>query len=230
MSVALLVMTDGRGHCLERTIKCFGDMVTGPITARVIHDDSGDPAYRSWLLDQFPAYHVISTPGRSGFGGAIRSAWRHVGTLPQPYVLHLEDDFEFRRPVDLSDLASLLEARPYLSQVAFRRQAWGPEERAVGGFIEQHPDAYTEHHDGEYAWLEHSLFFTSNPCLYRRQIIDVGWPEGERSEGHWGLKLRSRGLPWGISGNDVRSAFWGSLEDGRDWVWHIGDERVGTGY
>jgi hypothetical protein len=90
--ILLVVMTDGRRECIERTI---------------------------------PSFDVFSHPdGRQGFGGAIRFAWELVRWLPggDRFVLHLEDDFVFRRPVDLMAMAHVLDDEPHLVQLALRRQ------------------------------------------------------------------------------------------------------------
>ena len=229
MSVALLVMTDGRRDYLTQTLERFDEIVTGAITCRVIHDDSGDPLYRQWLRDTFPAYDVIGTPARSGFAGAMQSAWRHAEHLAERYILHLEDDFLFTRPVDLTEPASMLDSRPYLAQLAFRRQPWGAEVKH-GGFMAMAPDLYTEHTDGERSWVETTRNYTTNPSLHRRELCTTAWPDGEHTEGRYGFQLREHGLPWGVAGEDVRFGFWGSMDAGRDWVWHIGETRAGTGY
>ena len=232
MTLALLVMTDGRAECIARTIpSAEANLVGVDNVMRVIHSDAGDPAYDRWLRREFPAFELVSTPGRSGFGGAIRSAWAHLlGLANVTHVFHLEDDFVFTRPVNVALMARLLDEHPHLAQMALRRQAWSPQEKAAGGFIEQNPGAYVERTDGWVWWLEHCLFFTTNPSLYRRDLMTVGWPDGDQSEGHFGFRLREVGLPWGVPGDEVRMAFLGSMADGRDWVWHIGDQRVGTGY
>lgn len=228
--IVLLVMTDGRQDCITRTLERFDEMVTGPITWRIIHDDSGDSAYRRWLAATYPDYELVTTPGRSGFGGAIRSAWRYLTDhATEPWVLHVEDDFLFTRPVDLGDLVALSEDQPHLAQVAFRRQAWGAE-IPHGGFMGMAPDWYREHNDGKRSWVETVRNYTTNPSLYRRELCSTGWPDGQHSEGHFGFRLRERGLPWGVPGAEVRFGFWGSMAEGKDWVWHIGDVRVGTGY
>ena len=225
--ILLLVMTDGRRSCIERTLASAHERLRGPISRRIIHDDSADPTYRAWLLRTFPDFEVVSTGRRSGFGGAIRSAWSHLArTADQDvakYVFHLEDDFVFRRDVDVTLMAGVLAAQPRLVQLALRRQPWNDAERAAGGIVEQHPTAYTEVKvDARTAWLEHRLFFTTNPSLYRRSLTWRGWPEGSHSEGRFGIKLLEE-LP------DARFAFWGTRDSG-EWVEHIGDVRTGIGY
>lgn len=221
--IDLLVMTDGR-DTIYQTIPSAEAFLAGPISSRTIHDDSGDPANAAKLRRVFPDWTVVSTPGRSGFGGAIRSAWQYLReNTSAPYIFHLEDDFTFRRRVELVPMAAVLDLRPHLAQLALRRQPWNAEEQSAGGIVELHPDAYTEEEAGGSRWLEHSLFFTTNPSLYRRTLITgAAWPEGHDSEGRFGFELRA-------DDPDVRFGYWGARNSG-EWVTHIGNVRNGIGY
>lgn len=225
--IILLVITDGRRDCIERTIPSALEHLQGPITTRLIYDDSGDVDHWWWLANRFAddGFEMVSPPGdRRGFGGAIRHVWSAIteqGT--DPFVFHLEDDFTFDRHVPLLAMASVLEQRPHLAQLALRRQPWNPNEVAAGGIVEQHPDDYLEHEDGlGRRWLEHGRFFTTNPSLYRRSLCEVGWPDGPHSEGHFGLGLLA-------ADPATRFGYWGARTD-PPWVTHIGHQRVGTGY
>lgn len=223
--ICLLVMTDGRRHLLTQTLASLEAMLSGPITRRIIHDDSGDPAYAAWLAATFGGgYQLVTTPARSGFGGAIRSAWQAVaGAVTEQWVFATEDDFLFTRPVDLGDLAAVLEPRPLLAQMALRRQAWNDAERAAGGVVEANPAAFTDHTDSDgRAWLEHQAFWTTNPSLHRTDMCRLSWPTGEHSEGRFTRYLLDR-QP------DVRFGYWGARGSG-EWIHHIGVERAGYGY
>jgi hypothetical protein len=228
--ICLLVITDGRRDCIQQTIPSALAMLEGPVTRRVLYDDSGDPDHRAWLATEFPTFELIWHPeGRQGFGGAIRTAWTHLAHAPERYVAHVEDDFTFNAPVPLCGMVQILQAHPHLVQVALRRQPWNEHERLAGGIVEQHPDAYTEHHLGKYAWLEHRQFFTTNPCVYRRTLCQAGeWPEGSQSEGHFTHHLLRNGSPE-VDAEHVRFAFWGARDSGEA-VTHIGHQRVGVGY
>lgn len=213
-----LVMTDGRAECLKRTFNSVAGQVSG-VDRWVIHDDSGDVDYRRWLIDTFTAAEVVSTHGRSGFGGAIRSAWTHLtaaGTTG--HVFHLEDDFTFNRPVDLADLVTVLDHHPHLAQIALLRQAWNPQEKAAGGIIQLNPGDFTPRETLGVPWLEHRRFFTTNPCLYRADLMSREWPTGDQSEGRFGLDLVRTGWAFAVAGH------------GEEWVTHIGDTRAGVGY
>ncbi len=222
--IALLVMTDGRDHIFT-TIPSAMAYLSGPISERWIHDDSGDPVVADRLARVFPDWQIISTPGRSGFGGAIRSAWSTLAEVSEAdYVFHLEDDFSFARPVDLVDMVGILERNPRLVNLALRRQPWNAEEIAAGGIVEQHPADYAERLDrgAAHPWLEHRRFFTTNPGLYRRSLLlENEWPDGERSEGRFSLAL--------LEDPDLRFGYYGSRASG-EWVHHDGNVRAGKGY
>ncbi len=222
--IALLVMTDGRDDTLHETLASFAANVSGPISERWIHDDTGDWRHAAELAERYPEFDVIETEGRSGFGGAIRNAWETLDRLSVArFVFHLEDDFTFTRPADLGDLADVLDLYPHLAQIAYRRQAWNDAERAAGGVIEQHPEDYTEQRAGALGpWLEHRRFFTTNPSLYRAELRQRRWPQGAESEGRFGVSLFA-------DNPATRCAFWGARTDPPA-VHHIGAERVGTGY
>lgn len=217
--IVLLVMTDGR-DTIVATIDSFRQQVTGPITHRVIHDDSDNQEYRHFLVETFPDFEVIGGR-RTGFGGAISRAWRHVRQLPVDWVFHVEDDFTFNRHIDLTELAGVLTGNPRIVQMALRRQPWAREEAEAGGIVEQFPESYSDCTDGEHHWLEHRRFFTTNPSLYHRNLCDRGWPHGPHSEGRFSADV--------MADPDATSAYWGCRESG-EWVTHIGNERVGRGY
>jgi hypothetical protein len=215
-------MTDGRGDCLRRSIDTFHHL-KGPISVRVIHDDSGDPAYAAWLWAEYGDDWVIHSTGtRSGFAGAYRSAWTWLLEHDRnDWILQTEDDFLIGRDADLAAMVKVLNSHPKLAQLALRRQAWNPMEIAAGGIVEQHPDDYTDVTSPDGEWLEHRRFWTTNPSLFHRRMLHRGWPDGPHSEGHFGIGL--------FTDTDMVCGFWGSRDSG-EWVEHIGSHRVGSGY
>lgn len=223
LAVDLLTITDGRGQLLERSIAAAREQLRGAWFTCWLYDDSGDPAYRAWLVDRFPEFEVFWHPaGRQGFGGAIRYAWQHLRDHASgAAIFHLEDDFVLTRRVDVDDMAEVLRADPCLAQLALRRQPWNDAERAAGGIVEQHQADFVEVRNVRGSWLQHRRFFTTNPSLYpRRLILEHDWPDGPESEGRFGLELWRAG--W-------FAGYWGARDSG-EWCEHIGAERVGTGY
>lgn len=222
-------MTDGRKECITRTLEAAAARLKGIEWARlVIHDDSEDPAYSRWLAETWPAAEVLaSETQRLGFGGAIARAWRYLTATAEidiaRFVFHLEDDFVMTRDVRVDHMAHVLDHRQVLVQLALRRQPWNSEERAAGGVVELNPGAYTEFKSGfNLGWLEHRLFWTTNPSLYRRGLCGRGWPTEPRSEGLFTAALLD-------TTPDLRFGYWGRRDSG-EWCEHIGTTRLGTGY
>lgn len=219
MSVALFVLTDGRREYINETIPSALQNLAGDFSYRMIYEDTGDPGVARTLSERWGPYgfDVVSDGrGRQGYDGALAAVWAHLAARPEPFghVLTLEDDFTFNRPVDVSAMAAVLDANPYLAQMALRRQPWNHDERAAGGIVEQHPEAYTDMEGGGECWLEHRLFWTQNPHLFPRQLLQHGWPAGAHSEGMMGIRL--------LQDPALRFGFWGTRGSG-EWVTHIGE-------
>jgi hypothetical protein len=224
MSITVVVMTDGRRDCITASIASMGTLA-GDITARVIHDDSGDDGYRAWLGETFDGWQIISTGARSGFSGAYRNARRWVADHDTAsHVFFTEDDFTYPRPVNLDQVAGVLTRHPHLVQMALRRQPWNAQEKAAGGIVEMHPGDYDEWSDMDgSAWLEHRHNITTNPALWPRfYVTNHPWPEGRNSEGRFGYDLFAQHP-------GLKAAYWGARDSG-EWCQHIGVQRVGTGY
>lgn len=232
VTVAALVMTDGRVDCLDRTLASFDQHVPRPIDYRYLWDDTGNDDHFNYLR---LAYRhrgwvpVRGMVGKEGFGGAIRSAWQWLlDNTDADYIFHVEDDFLFEQPVPVDAIIKVLERRPYLAQMALRRQAVNADEIAAGGVVELNPDKFTEVRDGRQVWIEHRQFHTTNPSLFRRALLEVGWPEGDHSEGVFTHRLLGGGFD-DVSGDAVRFGYWGA-KTSAPWIHHIGDQRVGHGY
>lgn len=218
--ITLLVMTDGRRDCVEATRDSWA-MLDGPISRRVIHDDSGDEGYRAWLRREFPGWAIIGEGPRLGFGAAmIRARLWLLSDVGSPFVWWQEDDFRLTRRIDLTAMVEVLNRTPNLAQLALRRQPWNDEERAAGGIVEAHPDDFLEVGLDGRKWLRHRRFFTTNPSLIPWPVINRPWPTGPLSEGMFGLSLFDDGYWCG---------YWGSRASG-EWCRHVGTERAGTGY
>lgn len=227
--ITLAVFTDGRRDCIAQAIPSALENLRGPISQFIIFDDSADPAYQDYLLDQFPGFDLVCGPMRLGFGGNIGRAWNHLLIeTSNPYVFHLEDDFTFNRTIHLEQMIDVLDSHPYLMQLALRRQPWNNLEREAGGIVEQFPNAYEDCFDSHFEWLEHRLFFTTNPSLYRLSLCSETWPDIPQSEGMFTHELLGRGIPT-IAPSDIRFGFWGPRSSG-EMVTHIGAERMGKGY
>lgn len=223
--ITLVVFTHGRTDYLQQTIKSFGHKALGPITDLVINNDSHDSRFcpdiefEGYAFKNLRKVHYLESDG-AGFAGAIANAWEylHLGNADNPYIFHLEDDFLFNRQIDLWEMMVILDSHSYMAQLALMRQPCNLEEAKAGSLYELHKGCFTTH----VGFSEHDLWFTTNPCMYRRELIrEFDWPLEEGSEGKFTIKLREAGYKFG---------YMGKLDD-KPWVTHIGVDRAnGKGY
>lgn len=217
-TIALLVMTDGREEYIKQTIPSALSMLNGPITQRFMFDDSGDPQYREWLTKTFPTFQLFYESKRLGHAGAMQTIWKYIKKVETDYFFHLEDDFLFNEQVPLLEMVEVLENHPYLYEISLMRQPWWQFEIDAGGVIGVAPDEFIQ----KEKWIEHRRYFSTNPCIYRKSLLDIGWPRCENSERVFCNK---------IIDNDPEAQFgvWGQKEDPPK-VFHIGNIRMGTQY
>lgn len=220
MNYLLVVLTHGESSTLTPALASFAENVS-PRPARAV-------IWRDGQGDLFPAVPPLGcdlslhgTWEQRGFCAATRSAWELAIEGRHEYVFWLEHDFVFLRPVNLEEVAAVLDSIPTLAQVALMRNAVNEEERAAGGLYELRRDQYREQYfRGSTPWLAHEAYFTTNPSLMRRDFMEThAWPSWERPEceGSFGFWLRQQGISFGAWGN------------GEPWVEHVG-VRDGFGY
>lgn len=209
-------VTHGRPDCLTRAVPSFDQHLSGPVVRRVVVDDSGDPDFKAMIRLRWPDIDIIDTGGSKGFAGAYQKVWATIAAYGLPWAFIVEDDFTAERSIDLAAMQQVMDDRPGLVQMALRRQAWSAPELEAGGVIEQHPDDYTDLP----THLEHRRFFTTNPCLIRRELTATPWPKSSGSEAQFTRAV--------FADPNARSGYWGARTDA-PWVIHDGP-RTGRGY
>lgn len=221
----VVLMANGRRSYLERTLPGLYRLLEHELVERlIVHDDSADRDFRRWLLEELDRHSRITpelvTTDRAGYGGAMASAWAAARSTGLPLVFWLEEDF-LLDDVPLEQMAELLEARPELAQVVLKRQAWYRGEVKAGGMIERFPGRWADV-DEPYPHVEHRIFFSVNPTLFRSELLDRPWPKTAGSEATFGRELL-------FDEPHRKFALWGSSSSPPA-VEHIGKERAGHGY
>lgn len=228
MTVPIICLTNGRPECISKAIPSAIEHLTG-VGPMVIVDDSGDDVYGHWLEEEFIGgpldAQVLHLLGSHGYWRAMQAVWALARNWDTASFFLLEEDFVFTTDVNVDDLAAVLDAHPYLTQMALVRQPWFHNEQEHGGLIpalEAQGQRFVECTDGQHVWIEHRACFTGNPSLIPRATFERDWPEGDWSESRFGRALFD-------ADPAARGAYWGRRTD-RPRVEHIGHERVGTGY
>lgn len=168
--IGLVVITDGRKELFARTFETFNEKILGAWFGQMICvDDSGDASYGEWLDDTLG--NVVHHPERSGLAASIRTAWATLDLDTLDYILHLEDDFEFVRPLKLDQWLRPFALEPRLAQVCLQRAPQTMEEIA-GGTLPRSLNGIQR--DG---WVEQHAGFSLQPNIYPTWVAELGWPE-----------------------------------------------------
>lgn len=227
-SVTIIVHSGGtpdrwpeRSAYLARSLDSLDARISGPIVQKVIYDCWGDPAIRVELeaIGRKHGFYVAGPSEPVDFTEGMKAMWTYLAKRGKgDYVFQTEDDFTYDRDVDLGDLITALRADPGIVQMALLRDAYYRDEKdleAIGNILGWPEPAFTKRE----RWMEHRLFFTLNPSLFRRSLTDTPWPSGQHTETIFGKRV--------LADETRRSAFWGT---GEQWVSHIGAVRAGVGY
>ena len=213
MNIALVIVTDGRQHCLVETIPSIEENLHGSFANRIIINDAGDDAYRTWLDETYGHDHtIIHHPERQGLAAALRTAWTTALAAGADFIWHAEDDMVYATPVDVEQIASLLEQHPGLAQISLKRQPVNSEEERAGGFINLHPWDFWQR--GGY--VIHRTLFTFNPCLVPRRVAELAMAQpGDGLE---------QGITETLIAHEYSFGILGTIED-EPRVTHVGHVR-----
>lgn len=214
MRYTLAVLTHGADAPLETSLASFWERVSPWPSEKVIVADGMEARAPTFGDDEMPWQAHVLVPQR-GFCGAVSALWDLAAEADTDYVFWLEHDFVFTRDLDLRQLADVLDDFPQLAQMHLIREPVNERERRAGGIWNLQPDDYEPR--GE--WMEHRIYFTTNPSLMRTQFMrENRWTaETVECEGKFGWALREQGYSSGAWGN------------GEAWCEHIG-VRTGFGY
>lgn len=217
-NTTLLVITNGRRQYLEQTLSTISKL-HGNFTRTLIHDDSGDTDFQTWLME---LNYEIATTKHVGFTEAMISAWEKLKEDSNEWVFHLEEDFLIKEDINVDDMISVLKNHDHIKQMVLQRQPLGGRELQRGGIIASHPERYDDKTDGHNYWVEHRVGFSCNPCVYRKSLInEYPWPHVPHSEREYGQSI--------FQDPDARCAYWGKSSDSPR-VIHIGENRTGFNY
>lgn len=214
VKLAVVVIGDGRGQYLQQAVQSITSNVLHPITARIMVDDSGDPAYGAELDILYPEYIIIHG-GRRGMAGAVQAGFDAALSVDPDYVLWVEEDFILTRQLPIGQAIQVLESHQNLAQMLFQRQPLSEIEDpdVIAGLI-----ASSTTHRVHASYTEHDAIFSMNPCLIPRRVVAMGWPAGPLGVGNEAgmtAKLLDAGYSFGV---------WGHVGDHR-YCEHIGAVR-----
>jgi len=215
--IILGVIGNGRSELLDGTIQTLLSNVNCDFYKKIMINDTGNQDYHNYLTENYgDIFEIISHSSNQGLSGSIMSLWDRSSDYGFDYIFHVEEDFLFNFQIDIFELVSVLNADPNLAQIALKRQPVNDFESSIGGFMNADPSSYQKHCLGNLKWLSHRNFFTLNPSLYPRWVVEVGWQNG------WGEKEFADLL---FSNEQIVCGFLGDVED-EPLVFHTGTYRA----
>lgn len=220
-TVSAYFVTDGREELLVETLISFHNNVKYPFVEKIIVNDCVDEKFKKSVdnLANFYGLRVIHHKEKRGFAGVYDTAWKNLSDAD--FYFGVEDDFIFNEKINIQELIFILQYNRNLAQVCLKRQAWNEEEKRAGGIIEQWPDLYEEKEVGSIKWCEHRLFYSTNPNLTPKHIIEKGWPLVPHSESVFSQQL--------FRNTNIKCAYFGGKFD-KPLVNHFGETRIGINY
>lgn len=224
--IALMIMTNGRRECIEKTIPSALKNLDYEFEPKIIVDDSGDRDYALSLRQFEPDFWITPTDRPRGFCGSIARAWEIVSKIGIDYIFHLEDDFLFNERIRISEMIAILEDNPKLAQVALLRQPVSKPERQAGGVIQAYEQDFHQQDQNGKIWTEHARFFTTNCSLYPVSITSLGYPIENQCEGKFSIKLRNLGYRFAYLGRKNQKPKIEHIghKRGKRWAWYWPEE------
>ena len=158
----VVVTSCGRFDLLARMIASFERHF--PTTRIVVAEDSTDhEGARAFAADQAKVEMRINDPKL----GQMRSIDRLYSTVSTPYVVHLEDDWEFTRSVELERIVSMLDSRPDVSVALLAHREYAPRFENGARLMEVDGLKYKcFEHDTHPLWFSYSF----NPSIARLDL------------------------------------------------------------
>lgn len=176
------------------------------------------PEYLRQVIDSISTFLPIgidwitqNDTNHEGMAANVQAGWQ--AALAQgdwDYLLHWEDDMVATRLIPIHEAVRSLQIHCW-ANIIFQRQPWNELEQKTGSVAAaiEASASYYEYH-GESAGHDH--IFSLNPCLIRRSVVEMGWPEG--NEAQMTERLKAQGYRFGV---------WDPL--GPPYIDHIGYER-----
>jgi GR25 family glycosyltransferase involved in LPS biosynthesis len=226
---AMFIVGNGRKGYLERTIASWEANLVGQPKAKIIFDDSGDHEYVAWLNKKYgKSYTVVPIPNApAGHAKVMQFIFEYLKSLPISFFLQLEEDWMLFRPIDIQKIISVLKSNKHIIQMRIPRTIWHSEyhdlDIKAGSLLAHHigmKNTKTRIKDGWYEWRGDYYFWSHNPNVFHKDILQFDYDNVNRHEYEFGLKV--------FKGSHSNYCGWWASNIYDGYVTHIGirDEKL----
>lgn len=126
--ITVVITSFNRPDLLRRTIESFEKFNSDPIAEVIIIEDSANISMRNHLRLHYSNYHLIINDENLGAYASIDKAYAQVMT---PYVVHIEDDWEFYKGGFIKPALDVLRSNSAIMQVNLSNEQNMPIEPEV---------------------------------------------------------------------------------------------------
>lgn len=126
--ISLVITSFNRRDLLDRTIRSLGQYCDDIFDDIIIVEDSGNTGMNDYISKNYPDYRLILHEKNKGAYESIDEAYSFVKS---PYVLHVEDDWEFYEGDFIRKALIVLESNPMIMQVNLSNEQNMPIEPEV---------------------------------------------------------------------------------------------------
>ena len=202
MDYAWYILGNGRRGYIERTIASWLANLAKKPKHSYIFDDSGDPAHVKWLEDNYGKDFVVVpiSDGVAGQAIAIQKIFDTLRELDVDYFLGIEEDWMLFRPLDVDEIIDALCANPHIAQMRVPRTVWHSDYHRLdldaGSLLIYHlNDDKAQLVAKRNHWYEtrgHFYFWSHNPSVFHRNVLDNKYPQTQSHEYDFGIQLLKR--------------------------------------
>lgn len=220
--IDVMVNSASRPFLLKRTLPTmikhlrFNGLLRWIFHEAVLFRDLSDEclSYAEWM-DIFDDIQVTNDPK-----GETISIGKVLDSTVSKYLVHIEDDFEFTRNVDLDVMWDIFESSGMVNQIVFNRRQTMSK---VSGWKK-----------GEFEIAGHTMTTSPHwrytPAMWRLNFIKPKWQSIEGSNGHWKIN----DILQGVVARQAKTPEWVAENLGTFYYGPIGEpafcRHIGAGY
>jgi len=201
MSLTLFILGNGRAGYLDHTISSWEANLQTKPDHKILFDDSGNKEYVNYLNKRYGNVYIIVPIDNVAVGQqkALVFIFNYLKELNTEYYIQLEEDWILNRPLDVIPIMEAMRNNKNMIQMRLPRTIWYTKKHYFDLMYGSHMSWQQEGKSASFTkksdWFEKrgkSYFWTHNPNIFPRKILDYTYPETRDGIDHeqlFGLKL-----------------------------------------
>lgn len=193
MRFTLFILGNGRAGYLDHTISSWEANLKTKPDYKVLFDDSGSKEYVDYLNKKYGnSFTIVPISDKAvGQQKALVFIFNYLKELNTDYYFQLEEDWILNRPLDIIPIMKVMSNNRNIIQMRLPRTIWYTKKHYFDLMYGSH---MSWQHEGKGAnfvkkseWFEKrgaSYFWSHNPNLFPKKILDYTYPETKNGIDH----------------------------------------------